>query len=153
MDRRHHHRGFPGRLHDQPGRLNGPPAGARRELASGGGRGVLRLAGGGPRPQRQDGDVVLGLGLLTGGGVSASVLAAVFISNVPEGLSSAAGMKAGGRSARYVFGVWGGIAVVSGLAALIGYLALGSAAPESPSAPTMAATPLATAMPPQTPKT
>jgi ZIP family zinc transporter len=74
--------------------------------------------------------VVLGLGLLTGGGVSASVLAAVFISNVPEGLSSAAGMKASGRSARYVFGVWGGIAVISGVAALVGYLALGDAAPE-----------------------
>jgi zinc transporter, ZIP family len=58
------------------------------------------------------------------------VLAAVFISNVPEGLSSAAGMKAGGRSARYVFGVWGGIAVISGLAALFGYAALGGAAPE-----------------------
>ena len=74
--------------------------------------------------------VVLGLSLLSGGGVSASVLAAVFISNVPEGLSSAAGMKNNGRSARYVFGVWGGIAVISGLAALIGYAALGGAPPE-----------------------
>ena len=74
--------------------------------------------------------VVLGIGLLGGGGVSLSVLAAVFISNVPEGLSSAAGMKAKGRSARYVFGVWGGIAVISGLAALVGYVALGSAPPE-----------------------
>ncbi|MGY1652301.1 ZIP family metal transporter [Geodermatophilus sp. SYSU D01119] len=74
--------------------------------------------------------VVLGLGLLGGGSVSPSVLAAVFISNVPEGLSSAAGMKANGRRAAYVFGVWGGIAVVSGLAALLGYVALGSASPE-----------------------
>ena len=46
--------------------------------------------------------------------VSLTVLAAVFISNVPEGLSSAAGMKRSGRSATYVFGVWGGIAVTSG---------------------------------------
>jgi ZIP family zinc transporter len=74
--------------------------------------------------------VVLGIGLLGGGGVSLSVLAAVFISNVPEGLSSAAGMKAKGRSARYVFGVWVGIAVISGIAALVGYLALGGAPPE-----------------------
>ena len=74
--------------------------------------------------------VVLGLGLLTGGAVSLSVLAAVFISNVPEGLSSAAGMKRAGRPAGYVFGVWGGIAVVSGLAALLGYVALGGAPPE-----------------------
>jgi ZIP family zinc transporter len=74
--------------------------------------------------------VVLGLGLLSGGSVSLSVLAAVFISNVPEGLSSAAGMKANGRSARYVFGVWGGIALISGLAALLGYSALGGAPPQ-----------------------
>ena len=73
---------------------------------------------------------VLGIGLITGGTVSFSVLAAVLISNVPEGLSSAAGMKANGRSARYVFGVWGGIALISGLAALIGYTALGDASPQ-----------------------
>ncbi len=73
--------------------------------------------------------VVLGLGLLSGGSVSLSVLAAVFISNVPEGLSSAAGMKRNGRSARYVFGVWSGIAVASGLAALVGYLALAGVSP------------------------
>jgi ZIP family zinc transporter len=74
--------------------------------------------------------VVLGIGLLSGGTVSASVLAAVFISNVPEGLSSAAGMKRSGRSAAYVFGVWIGIAVISGVAALLGYSALGGAPPE-----------------------
>ncbi len=75
--------------------------------------------------------VVLGLSLVGGGGVSAPVLAAVLISNVPEGLSSAAGMKSNGRSARYVFGVWGGIALASGLAALLGYAALGDAPDEA----------------------
>jgi ZIP family zinc transporter len=75
--------------------------------------------------------IVLGLGLIAGGSVSPTVLAAVFISNVPEGLSSAAGMKRSGRSATYVFGVWGGIAVISGLASLVGYLALGDASPQS----------------------
>jgi zinc transporter, ZIP family len=77
--------------------------------------------------------VVLGLGLLGGGAVSVSVLAAVFISNVPEGLSSAAGMKRSHRSARYVFGVWGGIAVASGVSALLGNLLLGGAPPEAES--------------------
>ena len=75
--------------------------------------------------------VVLGLGLVSGGSVSLSVLAAVFISNIPEGLSSAAGMKASGRSARYVFGVWGGIALASGMAALLGYVLLGDASPQA----------------------
>ena len=46
---------------------------------------------------------------------------AIFLSNIPEGLSSAAGMKKAGRSARYIFGVWAGIAVISGFAALAGY--------------------------------
>ncbi len=73
--------------------------------------------------------VVLGLSLLGGGSISGSVVAAVFISNVPEGLSSAAGMKQAGRSAGYVFGVWGGIALLSALAAAAGYLMLGGAAP------------------------
>jgi hypothetical protein len=46
---------------------------------------------------------------------------AIFLSNIPEGLSSAAGMQRAGRSAGYIFGVWGGIALVSGIAALAGY--------------------------------
>ena len=74
--------------------------------------------------------VVLGVGLVTAGAVSPAVLAAVFISNVPEGLSSTAGMKKAGRSAKYVFGVWVGIAVVSGLAALVGFLVLQDAPAE-----------------------
>ncbi|HEX6039401.1 hypothetical protein [Longimicrobium sp.] len=65
--------------------------------------------------------IVIGLSLLNGGVVSGVAVAAVFISNLPEGLASAAGMKKAGRPAGYVFGVWGGIAFVSGLASLAGY--------------------------------
>ena len=72
---------------------------------------------------------MIGVSLLGGGGVSAATVAAVFLSNVPEGLSSAAGMKKAGRSAAYVFAVWGGIALASGIAAMIGYVALAGAAP------------------------
>jgi len=73
--------------------------------------------------------VVLGLSLLGGNGIGIAVLVAVFISNVPEGLSSAAGMKRAGRGPHYVFGVWGGIALASGLAALLGNLLLRDASP------------------------
>jgi zinc transporter, ZIP family len=73
--------------------------------------------------------VVLGVSLIGGKGVGVAVLAAVFISNLPEGLSSAAGMKQANRSAGYVFGVWIGIAVISGLAAMLGYLLLDGASP------------------------
>ena len=71
--------------------------------------------------------VVLGLGLVAGGAVNPAVLVAIFISNVPEGLSSTAGMKTAKRSSRYVFGLWGGIALVSGFAALAGYALLDGA--------------------------
>lgn len=74
--------------------------------------------------------VVIGVSLLGGTGVSTVTVAAIFLSNVPEGLSSAAGMKKAGRSAKYVFGVWTGIALASGLAAIVGNVALASAGPE-----------------------
>lgn len=74
--------------------------------------------------------VVLGTSLLGRGGVSTAVVIAVFLSNLPEGLSSAAGMKEAGRSARYVFGVWCSIALASALSAAAGYAFLGDASPE-----------------------
>lgn len=65
--------------------------------------------------------IVIGLSMLQGGAVSTVAVIAIFLSNIPEGLSSSAGMKKAGRSTLYVFGVWGGIAIISGFAALIGY--------------------------------
>lgn len=71
--------------------------------------------------------VVIGVSLAGGTGVSGAVVAAVFLSNIPEGLSSSAGMKRAGRSATYVFGVWGAIAGMSGIAATVGNVALAGA--------------------------
>ena len=65
--------------------------------------------------------IVIGLSFLEGGAIGLVAFGAIFLSNLPEGLSSAAGMKKAGRSARYVFTLWGGIVAVSGLAALAGY--------------------------------
>jgi zinc transporter, ZIP family len=65
--------------------------------------------------------IAIGVSMISGGAVSLVTVAAVFLSNVPEGLSSSAGMKNAGRSRTYVFGVWGAIAVISGIAALAGY--------------------------------
>jgi zinc transporter, ZIP family len=73
--------------------------------------------------------IVIGVSMIGGGVVSGVTVLAVFLSNVPEGLSSAAGMKQAGRSARYIFGVWVGIAVISSIAALIGYATVSSFAP------------------------
>ena len=65
--------------------------------------------------------IAIGLSMLAGTGVSLVTVAAIFISNIPEGLSSSAGMKRSGRSAAFIFGIWGMIALISGLAALVGY--------------------------------
>jgi ZIP family zinc transporter len=65
--------------------------------------------------------IAIGVGLLHGGSAGLVTIAAVFLSNVPEGLSSSVGMKKAHRSPAYVFGVWGAIAVASGLASLAGY--------------------------------
>jgi ZIP family zinc transporter len=65
--------------------------------------------------------VVIGLSMLEGGVVSTVAVIAIFLSNLPEGLSSAAGMKKAGRSVLYVFSVWGTIVAISGLASLAGY--------------------------------
>ncbi|QLQ38816.1 ZIP family metal transporter [Micromonospora robiginosa] len=74
--------------------------------------------------------VVIGTSLLAGGPVSFVTVIAVFLSNVPEGLSSAAGMRQAGRTRRYVFGLWIAIALISGAASLAGYTLLGGAPPE-----------------------
>lgn len=65
--------------------------------------------------------IVVGVSLIAGGGVSVVTVLAIFLSNVPEGLSGSAGMKRAGRSAGYIFGLWGGITIASGVAALVGY--------------------------------
>lgn len=65
--------------------------------------------------------VAIGVSMVAGGAVSVVTVAAIFISNFPEGLASSAGMKAAGRSLRYIFLVWGVIALAAGVAALAGY--------------------------------
>lgn len=65
--------------------------------------------------------MVIGLSLLDGSSVSLPIVAAIFLSNVPEGMSSAVGMKRAGMSKRYVFGLWGVIALLCGAGSLAGY--------------------------------
>jgi ZIP family zinc transporter len=74
--------------------------------------------------------IVLGLSVAGGGGgggLSIPIIAAIAISNIPEGLSSTSGMRADGHRAGYIFGVWGSIAAASTIAALLGYALLADA--------------------------
>jgi ZIP family zinc transporter len=72
--------------------------------------------------------VVLGSTLLAGAGVGVPFLAAVFVSNVPEALSAAVDLRREGHSRGWIIGLWVVVAAASGVAAGLGYQALGSMA-------------------------
>jgi ZIP family zinc transporter len=65
--------------------------------------------------------MVIGLTIYEGGAVGAAYLAAVFISNLPESISSTTGLLTSGWKKSRVLWMWVGIAVVSGLASVAGY--------------------------------
>jgi ZIP family zinc transporter len=71
--------------------------------------------------------MVLGLSMLGGQGVSIPILTAVIISNLPEGLSSTAELKAAGKKPRFVFVLWGGIALAAAISSLLGFTILADA--------------------------
>jgi zinc transporter, ZIP family len=65
--------------------------------------------------------LVLGLSVLIGPGISAALLAAVFISNVPEAIAATTGLSSAGWARRRILKMWTGIVLVSGLSAGLGY--------------------------------
>ncbi len=65
--------------------------------------------------------MVIGLTIFEGGAVGAAFLAAVFISNLPEAISSTAGLVTGGWPKARILWMWIAIALLSGLASLAGY--------------------------------
>ena len=74
---------------------------------------------------------VIGLGLLSGDGVSVAMLAAVFISNVPEAVAATSGLAASGWKGSRIVGLWVAVALVCGLASLAGYGLFDGAGPEA----------------------
>jgi ZIP family zinc transporter len=75
--------------------------------------------------------MVIGLTLYEGGAVGAAYLIAVFISNVPESVSSSAGLLASGWRRARILWLWAGIAAVSGLASLAGYRIFQDSSPDT----------------------
>jgi ZIP family zinc transporter len=65
--------------------------------------------------------LVLGIGLAAGGGVSVGLLVAIFVSNLPEAIGSASVMLRGGAERRRVLSLWAGVAGVCVLATLVGF--------------------------------
>src|SRR3954447_4789803 len=65
--------------------------------------------------------MVIGLTIFEGGKVGAAYLIAVFISNLPEAVSSTAGLVTGGWKRSRILWMWVAIALVSGLSSAAGY--------------------------------
>ncbi len=65
--------------------------------------------------------MVLGIGLAAGDGVSVGLLAAIFISNLPEAVGSASDMRAAGRTRAAVTRLWAIVALICTFATVAGY--------------------------------
>ena len=70
--------------------------------------------------------IVMGLSVLQGG-LSIPIVAAIAISNIPEGLASTAQLKSSGKSGWWVARLWLGIAAVTVVASVLGFVAFQSA--------------------------
>ncbi|GAA5196694.1 ZIP family zinc transporter [Microbacterium jejuense] len=70
--------------------------------------------------------IVMGLSVLQGG-ISIPIVAAIAISNFPEGLGSTAALKRGGSSGRFVALLWVGIALITVAASMLGFAAFQAA--------------------------
>ncbi|WP_062076472.1 ZIP family metal transporter [Demequina globuliformis] len=73
--------------------------------------------------------IVIGLSALTGQ-FPVAIVAAIGLSNIPEGLAGTVPLKKSGRPARFVFGLWAGITAIATVAAVVGAVVLAGAPPE-----------------------
>lgn len=65
--------------------------------------------------------IILGMGLALGGAINLAFLAAVFISNLPEGVAGSINLEAAGNPRQKIFGMWFMLVVISALCAGVGY--------------------------------
>ncbi|MHC1720959.1 MAG: ZIP family metal transporter [Clostridiaceae bacterium] len=75
--------------------------------------------------------LVIGIGLSAGSGIGLSMMVAVFLSNFPEGISGAQGMKNAGKSKIYILSVWAITIAASIFATALGYSFFGNASKDS----------------------
>jgi ZIP family zinc transporter len=65
--------------------------------------------------------MVLGIGLAAGEGISVGLLVAIFVSNLPEAIGSASEMRDAGTAPRSVLLLWCAVAAICALASVAGY--------------------------------
>lgn len=68
--------------------------------------------------------IMLGASLLAGNGVSVVLVVSIFVSNIPEGLSSTVGLQGSKYSRAKIMLMWLSVLLISAFAALGGYLFL-----------------------------
>ncbi|WP_310551555.1 ZIP family metal transporter [Paenibacillus glufosinatiresistens] len=66
--------------------------------------------------------IMIGASLMSGEGVSLLLVIAIFISNIPEGLSSTFGLKKGGYAKGVIMLLWVSVLIISALSSLGGYV-------------------------------
>ena len=65
---------------------------------------------------------ILGLGLALGGEISLAFLAAIFVSNIPQGLAGTTSLQEAGTPGRRITVMWTLLTIACGAASLLGYL-------------------------------
>jgi ZIP family zinc transporter len=65
--------------------------------------------------------MVLGIGIAAGEGVSVGLLVAIFVSNLPEAIGASDDLRAAGRTQRSIRRIWVGVAAVCCAAGVAGY--------------------------------
>lgn len=66
--------------------------------------------------------IILGMSLGLGSAINLAFLAAVFVSNLPEGVAGSINLEAAGRSRRNIFWMWTALVIISAACAGLGYV-------------------------------
>lgn len=103
------------RVVERPGHLRGHARGRPSDASSGAALALGAFLDGIPE------QLVLGIGLIPGQGVSIGLLAAIFASNLPEAVGSASAMREAGQSAFAVLRLWTLVAVICTLSTVVGF--------------------------------
>lgn len=79
-------------------------------------------------------NMALGISIVTGGVVNIVLIAAIFISNFPEGLASTQGMLSHGRTKKQILLIWAAVAAIGTVSSAVGFSVLSKAPAEIVSA-------------------
>jgi ZIP family zinc transporter len=65
---------------------------------------------------------ILGITLALGGSISLAFVAAIFVSNIPQGLAGTTSLRDAGSSTRRITAMWGALTLTCGIVAMLGFV-------------------------------